>query len=94
VVDIIFEGLLPLVATCIHKVEAATGVFKSYARTTAISIVLGVVGVSAGKHELVGFLHQTDVDRRRSATADTMLESILDEGDKKQRGDFELIIDN
>jgi hypothetical protein len=62
VVDVAFEGLLPGVATRIDEVETATGVLQADARAAAVCVVLGEVGVVAGKDEIVVLLFQTDID--------------------------------
>ena len=82
-VDVVFEGLFPCVATGIHEFQATAGVLETDARTTAIGIVFGIVGVVAGEDELIAFLRQTDIDLRGSATADAMLEGVLNERDKQ-----------
>ncbi len=87
VIDVAFEGLLPGVAARIDEIKTATGVLQTDARTAAVCVVLGEVGIVAGKDEIVVLLFQTYIDLRRSAAAHAVLEGILNERDEKQRRD-------
>ena len=87
VIDVAFEGLLPGVAARIDEIKTATGVLQTDARTAAVCVVLGEVGIVAGKDEIVVLLFQTYIDLRRPTAAYAMLEGILDERDEKQRRD-------
>ena len=88
------NGLLPLVATRIEEVETATGVFQPDARAAVILGGLGVVGVVAGEDEHAVLLCQADIDSGRGVAVHAVLEGVLDEGDKKKWGHFELRIEN
>ena len=94
VIDVAFEGLLPGVAARIDEVKTATGVLQTDARTAAVCVVLGEVGVVAGEDETVSLLLQTDVDLRWPAAAHAVFEGVLDERDKEQGGHFQLTIDH
>jgi len=88
-VDIVGRDVLfPFIAAVIYQFQPPPGVLQAYARAAAVSIVLGVVGVVAGEHQLAFLLLQADVDGGRTTAADTVLEGILDERDEQQRGDF------
>ena len=90
-IDILWrDGLLPLVATWVEEVEAATGILQTDARTAAVGIILGIVSVVATEDQSVVRLFQPDIDFRGTAAADTVLEGILDERDKQQRRYFKL----
>ena len=81
-----------MIASVVHQFQTASGIFQSDARTAAVCIVLGIVGVVADKDELVIILLQANIDGRRPVAADTMFESILNQRDKQQWGNLRLRI--
>ena len=69
--------LLPFITTVINQFQSAASVLQPYARSAAIRIVLGIVGVVAGEYQSVRQLFQMNVNAGRSVAADTVLESVF-----------------
>ena len=83
-IDVVLKRLPPGVTASVDEVETTTGILKANTRATTICIVLGIVGIVAGKDNLpTFFLLQPYIYLRRPAAADAMLEGILDERDKE-----------
>ena len=84
-IDILWRnGLLPSIVTWVEEVETATGVLQADARAATVLGGFWIVGVAADEDERAVLLCQADVDRGWRIAVRAMLESILDERDKKQ----------
>ena len=89
-IDIILERLLPRVLIFVDEIQTTLGILNADTRTTAVSIILGEVGIGTRKREVLGVgcwvlaYFQRDINTRVATTADTMFEGILDEGMKRR----------
>ena len=76
----------------VEQGEALAEVGQSDARTAVVVAVLGEKAVFDAADDVVSLLADVDADERRLVVAHPVLESILDERDEEQGGDFDRML--